>query len=218
MQKQESRNRQKDIRPQNDSGVSGGIVVVGDDLMDVSDGRAPAEERGPENGRQPKMKRAAMRKKGNARKPEACISHFVLKRAVRPTDKTSRHFGEKNVQDEIIQKTQPDREKQIARQKSLRNSLPTARPVKKQRKNRRENAQNQECQREIAENEWDQLSHADAKVSHPVLQGWPHRLVLPSLVGCCVHGFWRNVPDFQSASEILSAKGYGINAESSIQP
>ena len=78
MQKKESQNRQKDICPQNDSGVSGGIVVDGDDLMDVSDGRAPAEERGPEDGRQPKMKRAAMRNQGDDRKPETGISHLVL--------------------------------------------------------------------------------------------------------------------------------------------
>jgi hypothetical protein len=165
MQKKESPNRQKDICPQNDSGISGGIVVVGDDLMDVSDGCAPAKERGPENGRQPKMKRAAMRKKGNDRKPETGISHLVLKRAVCPTDKMGRHVGEKNVHHEIIEKTQPDREKQVARQKSLRNSLPAARPVDKHGKTGRENAENQKCQREIAENEWEQLSHADAKMS-----------------------------------------------------
>ena len=100
--------------------------------MDVSDGRAPTKERGSENGRQPKMKGAAMRENGDDRKPETGISHLVLKRAVCPTDKTGRHVGEKDVHDEILQKTQPDREKQVARQKSLRHCLPTTGPVDKQ--------------------------------------------------------------------------------------
>ena len=159
-EKYEAHDRNQEIAVKNDAGVPRGEIVRRDHLIDVTAGRAPEEAGGPDDGREPQIEASPERQQSHHGKAEAREADLQLEGTVLPSDETRRQFPEKDVQDEIVEIGKSDREQHEIREQRFddeRKGARRARPPK--RDGGSEQTQHEKRQREVAEDERDDVFH-----------------------------------------------------------
>jgi hypothetical protein len=149
-QQRKSKQRDEDIRPENDAGISWRKVVRGDHLNDVTDRRAQREDTGtkivaPEGCEQTDGGVA------KARGPD-----FELERTVGPTDEGSGHLAEEDVHDKIIEVIDPDTEEYVPGEELFDDDCPVETACRSRNSDQRDDQSDQkETQRIVGHQEND---------------------------------------------------------------
>src|SRR6202011_5837009 len=113
---------------------------------------------------EPKVETAPTGQKPDGRKTEARESDLRLERTVRPADESRSHFAEERVQDEVVEKAEPDREHQEIEEQRLDDNRRRARLGCAQERNEGSDEANEEKSKgEVAKYEPDRISHRCAE-------------------------------------------------------
>ena len=131
--------------------------------MDVPDGGAPQEHRRAEDRGEPHHAVALEGEKADGGEAETGVADLGLERAVGPADEARRHLAEEDVEDEVVEVAEADREQdevgeQLLRHVGAREAVRLAGDGDR----RRDQPQDEERQGEIPQRECDQLGHRPA--------------------------------------------------------
>jgi hypothetical protein len=114
IQQQETKERDKYVRPENYTCIAGCEIMGNDHLAHMADSGSKRENSGSHDGRETKVKASERSQEPDGSEAEARHADFELEWAVGPADESCRHFTEEHVHNEIVKIVEADAEKYIS--------------------------------------------------------------------------------------------------------